>query len=391
MGEVYAGRYELVDLLGEGAAGAVWRVWDRRQRRFVAAKLLRQRDAEALLRFVREQSLRVVNPHVVPPIGWAAEDHDVLLTMDLVNGGTVAQLLQDYGGLPVAFAAQLIDQLLDALAAVHASGLVHRDVKPGNLLLEPTGDGPPFLRLGDFGVAVVLGRPRLTELGLIVGTPGYVAPEMWLGADPDPRQDLFAVGVVARQVLTGQRPPATGPLPMDTRPLGVPEELWEWVGRLTDHRPEQRPPTAADARAGLRSVMSAAAPHPDQRRIVVPDRVGPLPAGWLPSESTAAPVPAAGAPTQAGGPPTWSVQPPAPQFPSRAAAVPPATVALTRQHPPYLPSQPEQPYQPLPLPNGPEHAVTESHRRVGPWLLVRLAVALVLVVLAVFAFVQATR
>jgi serine/threonine protein kinase len=384
MGEVYAGRYELIDQLGEGATGSVWRVWDRRQRRFVAAKLLRQRDAEALLRFVREQSLRVVNPHVVPPIGWAAEDHDVLLTMDLVNGGTVAQLLHDYGALPVPFAVELIDQLLEALTAVHKSGLVHRDVKPGNLLLEPTGDGSPFLRLGDFGVAVVLGKPRLTQVGMVVGTPGYVAPEMWLGADPEPGQDLFAVGVVARQLLTGQRPPAAGPLPVDTRPLAVPEPLWHWVARLADHRPEQRPPTADAARAALHAAMSAAPPGGDQeqRRIVVPDRLGPLPAGWTPSQATSQPLGAAGTPTQVGGQPTWSME--APRRPPTAAP-PPAAVAISPvQHPAYHAVH----APPVTRPD-PGTGRSGLSGRFGPWLVVRLIVALLLVALAVVAFVLA--
>jgi len=417
MGEVYAGRYELIDLLGEGASGAVWRVWDRRQRRHVAAKLLRQRDAEGLLRFVREQSLRVVNPHVVPPIGWAAEDHDVLLTMDLVNGGTVAQLLEDYGALPVPFAAQLVDQLLDALAAVHETGLVHRDIKPGNLLLEPTGDGPPFLRLGDFGVATILGKPRLTDVGMVLGTPGYVAPEIWLGAEPDPRQDLFAVGVVARMLLTGQRPPATGPLPMDEHPANVPDPLWWWVRQLTDHRPDHRLPTAEHARAALRSAIShsgifdpaRAAQHPeDRRRIVVPDRVGPVPAGWRPTEpanqpdTAEPPTQVSGQPARAPRPaapdagPPWAA-PPAPPVPAPAgwppgpatvAAPPPAaTVAVTQVH------QPQAPYHPPDIPPAPSGlgsseggADRPAEPRFGARPILRLVVATVLVAAAVIAF-----
>lgn len=402
MGEVYAGRYELIDLLGEGAAGAVWRVWDRRQQRYVAAKLLRQRDAEGLLRFVREQSLRVVNPHVVPPIGWAAEDHDVLLTMDLVNGGSVAQLLEEYGAFPVPFAADLVDQLLDALAAVHDSALVHRDVKPGNLLLEPTGDGPPFLRLGDFGVATVLGKPRLTSVGLVLGTPGYMAPEIWLGADPDPQQDLFAVGVVARQLLTGERPPATGPLPMDHLPDNVPEPVWGWVRRLTDHRPEHRPPGAEAARTALRSAMSAAhaefAQHPDnRRRVVVPDRVGPVPAGWRPSEPMSQPVAGAGTPTQAIGQPPWPPPPAAPQHPApqgsaaTAAWSPGRTVAASSPGPATV-AAPPPPYQTphvSPAPSGTAASEGAPAGRFGPRPLLRLAVAVVLITLAVIAFLLA--
>ena len=217
MGERFAGRYELVDHLGEGGVGSVWRAWDARRGQYVAAKLLRQRDAGALLRFVREQSLRVVHPHVVAPTGWAAEDDDVLLTMDLVRGGSVAQLLGDYGRLPPDLVGALLDQLLDALDAVHRADLVHRDVKPANLLLEPTGTDRPFLRLADFGIAVLGSDPRLTGTGFVVGTAGYVAPEVLRGAQPDPRQDLWSVGTVGRQLLDG-RTPLPGPRPAHRGP-----------------------------------------------------------------------------------------------------------------------------------------------------------------------------
>lgn len=110
--------------------GSVWRAWDARRRCYVAAKLLRIADAGSVVRFVREQSLRVEHPHVVAPTSWAADDDKVLLTMDVVRGGSVAHLLGDYGPLPLPlpYVAVLVDQLLTALTAVHAHGIVHRDV-----------------------------------------------------------------------------------------------------------------------------------------------------------------------------------------------------------------------------------------------------------------------
>src|SRR5690348_9676418 len=135
MGEVFAGRYELVDPVGHGAVGAVWRAWDRRRRRYVAAKILQQSDAYALLRFVREQGVRIAHPHVLAPASWAADDDKVLFTMDLVKGGSLARLVADYGPLPPHYVCVLLDQLLAGLAAVHAEGVVHRDVKPANVLL----------------------------------------------------------------------------------------------------------------------------------------------------------------------------------------------------------------------------------------------------------------
>lgn len=244
-----AGRYVLLDQVGAGASGTVWRAWDKRERRYVAAKLLGRDGVVAdplhdplLLRFVREQGLRVRHPHVLSPTGWAAEDDRVVFTMQLVRGGTLEQLLAEHGRLPAAYVAVLLAQLLDALAAVHAAGVVHRDVKPANLLLEPTGDGRPHLLLGDFGVAT---RPaddlRLTTGPGWVGTDGYVAPEARIGAPPDARHDLYAAGVVATLALTGRRAgPPTGPL----APL---------LAGLTAEDPNRRPATADTALALLRA------------------------------------------------------------------------------------------------------------------------------------------
>lgn len=208
MGEVFAGRYELIDPIGRGGVGAVWRAWDARRRRYVAAKVLQQSDAHTLLRFVREQALRIDHPHVLAPASWAADDDKVLFTMDLVNGGSLAHLIGDYGPLSPRFVCTLLDQLLAGLTAVHAEGVVHRDIKPANILLEATGTGRPHLRLSDFGIAMRKGEPRLTEANYVVGTPGYFAPEQLLGAEPDFPADLFAVGLVALYLITGTKPDA---------------------------------------------------------------------------------------------------------------------------------------------------------------------------------------
>ena len=141
----------LLEEIGRGGHGVVHRALDLRTRRHVAAKVLRGSDPEALLRFVREQGHRVEHPHVLAPLGWAAEDDVALIAMELVLGGSVRDLLAARGPLPDGVLAPLLGQLLDALAAVHAQGLVHGDVKPSNLLLR--AGVRPHLLLADFGVA----------------------------------------------------------------------------------------------------------------------------------------------------------------------------------------------------------------------------------------------
>ncbi|MER5409913.1 protein kinase [Streptomyces sp. NPDC002769] len=290
MGEVFAGRYELVDPIGHGGVGAVWRAWDRRRRRYVAAKVLQQSDAHALLRFVREQALRIDHPHVLAPASWAADDDKVLFTMDLVAGGSLVHLVNDYGPLPPAFVCTLLDQLLAGLAAVHAERVVHRDIKPANVLLEATGTARPRLRLSDFGIAMRLGEPRLTETDYVVGTPGYFAPEQMMGAEPDFPADLFAVGLVALYLLEGAKPDAKALIEYFAEngtppaPQGIPEPLWQVVATLLQPDPQARFRTATGARKALASAAELLPePGPDDELVEVFDQVGPLPPGFTPT------------------------------------------------------------------------------------------------------------
>ncbi|MEU9285741.1 protein kinase [Streptomyces sp. NPDC048275] len=289
MGEVFAGRYELADPIGRGGVGAVWRAWDHRRRRYVAAKVLQQSDAHALLRFVREQALRIDHPHVLAPASWAADDDKVLFTMDLVAGGSLVHLVNDYGPLPPPFVCTLLDQLLAGVAAVHAEGVVHRDIKPANVLLEATGTARPRLRLSDFGIAMRLGEPRLTETNYVVGTPGYFAPEQMMGAEPDFPADLFAVGLVALYLLEGAKPDAKALIEYfaahgtPAAPQGIPEPLWQVVATLVQPDPHARFRTATGARKALASAAELLPePGPDDELVEVFDQLGPLPPGFGP-------------------------------------------------------------------------------------------------------------
>ncbi|WP_030259403.1 serine/threonine-protein kinase [Streptomyces violens] len=351
MGEVFAGRYELIDPIGRGGVGAVWRAWDQRRRRYVAAKVLQQSDAHTLLRFVREQALRIDHPHVVAPASWAANDDKVLFTMDLVNGGSLAHLVGDYGPLPPRYVCLLLDQVLSGLAAVHAEGVVHRDIKPANILLEATGTGRPHVRVSDFGISMRKGEPRLTEADYVVGTPGYFAPEQLLGAEPDFPADLFAVGLLALYLLTGNKPDSQALVDHFTQhgvpgaPEGVPEPLWQVLAGLLQPDPDARFKTANGARKAVLSAVELLPEETVEDEIVeVFDHIGPLPSGYGPDGPVGG---GRNGGAQGGGPIGAPRMPGTGSFPS-APPVPQEPPGPTPTPTP-LPAPGAQPYAPPPV------------------------------------------
>ncbi|MEU2788646.1 serine/threonine-protein kinase [Streptomyces sp. NPDC007100] len=364
MGEVFAGRYELIDPIGRGGVGAVWRAWDQRRRRYVAAKVLQQSDAHTLLRFVREQAVRIDHPHVLAPASWAADDDKVLFTMDLVHGGSLAHLVGDYGPLPPRLACVLLDQLLSGLTAVHAEGIVHRDIKPANVLLESTGTGRPHVRLSDFGIAMRKGEPRLTDVNYVVGTPGYFAPEQMLGAEPDFPGDLFAVGLVAVYLLTGSKPDSQGLIEHFAQhgtpeaPEDVAEPLWQVLASLLQPDPALRFKTAAGARKALLAAAELL-PEPTVEDDIVEvfDHIGPLPAGYGPDgplhpkgAEPKGPPPPDTPPTPDTPPPLHSsLTPDAPVTPN-VPATPNASATSSAPVPPVPPTPPPVPATPPPAP-----------------------------------------
>ncbi|MCX5178229.1 serine/threonine-protein kinase [Streptomyces virginiae] len=373
MGEVFAGRYELIDPIGRGGAGAVWRAWDHRRRRYVAAKVLLQSDAHTLLRFVREQALRIDHPHVLAPASWAADDDKVLFTMDLIGGGSLGHVIGDYGPLPPRFVCALLDQLLSGLAAVHAEGVVHRDIKPANILMEATGTGRPHLRLSDFGISMRKGEPRLTETDHVVGTPGYFAPEQLLGAEPDFPADLFAVGLVALYLLQGRKPDSQALVEhflahgTPGAPEGVPAPLWDVIAGLLQPDPQSRFRTATGARKALaEAVELLPPPAPDEEPVEVFDQLGPLPPGFGPQgplSAAAAPPrePAAEAATP--GPSASVTVPAEPVRPDPRGTARTAATASSAPTTPY-PAAPAAPVPAAPVPAAP--AVPAQAPGYGP-------------------------
>ncbi|MGO3502067.1 protein kinase domain-containing protein [Brachybacterium tyrofermentans] len=249
MSDVIAGRIELLDPLARGASGSLWRAVDRRYGAICAAKVMRQRDGAEVLRFVREQTVGTAqglgaHPHLLPPYTWVAEDDTVVLVMPLVHGGTLAGALDDNGPLSPSLVAQLLRQLLDALAAMHTSQWVHRDVKPANLLLDATGTGAPHLLLADFGIALHVSDVRLTETGFVHGTPGFMAPEILAGGGTSAAQDVWAAAACALEALA-PRPPRARP-----EPSAAPTRVSDALAGSAD-------PAAAPLGELLRSMLTA--------------------------------------------------------------------------------------------------------------------------------------
>jgi serine/threonine-protein kinase len=237
------------------------------------------------VRFVRELGYRISHPHVVAPLGWVGEDDRVLFTMELVDGGSVATLLGDYGRLPSEWTAVLLDQLLSALEACMPPESCTGTSSQGTSCSRDR-QGAPACLLGDFGIAAPVSGPRLTSQSIVLGTLGYLAPEQLRGAAPEARQDLFAAGAVAAELLTGRRDALWGGESAHADatsdvPDGVPAGLWSVVRGLTAQAPADRYPSAAAARAALAAsgcVPAAGAPLADDGlEIEVLRQVAPLP------------------------------------------------------------------------------------------------------------------
>jgi eukaryotic-like serine/threonine-protein kinase len=264
--------------LGRGGMGRVFRARDERLGRAVAVKVLRPESAanpDFRARFAREARLlaQLEHPGIVAVHDFGTTpDGEAYLVMQLVSGGSIADRLP----LPIADALAIAVELCRALAYAHARGIVHRDIKPENVLLGDDGRA----RLSDFGIArLVDPTPEdapLTRPSMVLGTPGYMAPEARAGARPDPRMDVYAVGALLRHMLTGRHPDAGGGAPAagaaDAAP--VPPPLAAVIARATAIDPARRTPDAhalgdelAAFAAQFKSAPRAAFALPPEERV----------------------------------------------------------------------------------------------------------------------------
>ncbi len=202
--ELLAGRYELGPTLGRGGMGEVRSAVDHRLSRTVAVKLLHQGvDPSARQRFEDEAmaAAQLVHPNVVGVFDTGEHDGVAYIVMERLPGRTLADEIAT-GPLPIARVRAVADQVLRALEAAHDAGIIHRDIKPGNVLL--TDDGTA--KVADFGIAKMEEGNDHTATGMVIGTPSYLAPERILGQPATAQSDVYAVGVVLHEALTGDRP-----------------------------------------------------------------------------------------------------------------------------------------------------------------------------------------
>ena len=289
--------YLLHDPIGRGAMGEVYAGTARESGTPVAVKVLKPElvsDPEVVARFLRERSVltSITHPNVVHVIDLVAEGGTLAIVMELIRGQDLRHMLRQRHTLPPAEAVRLIRQVLDGVAAVHAAGIIHRDVKPENLLVD-TFRELPWLKLTDFGVARLSYGASLTNLTSVIGTPEYMAPELAEHESATPAADLYSAGIVLYEMLCGRTPFAGGhPLAVLRRhadqpppPIpGIPSALQDYLGLLLAKDPRSRPKAATEAAAALAPLESSLASLPAPPPMQAPGH-GVTPASAIPGGS----------------------------------------------------------------------------------------------------------
>jgi len=271
-GHIFARRYEIRGVLGMGGMGVVYRAWDAELGEAVAIKTLKaealQAEPAALERFKQEIRLarKITHRNVVRTHDLGEVDGLYFITMEFVEGQSLKHLIQTRGSLPVGVVLTVGKQLCRALEVAHEQGVIHRDIKPQNLIVEPSGT----LKVMDFGIARLAKRTEgMTQAGMAVGTPEYMAPEQLLGQDVDFRVDLYATGAVLFESLTGRTPfVADTPVTLIAKQLeetppspqslnaDVPDALGALVLRALSKKAGDRPQSATEMYAALDAIAA---------------------------------------------------------------------------------------------------------------------------------------
>jgi eukaryotic-like serine/threonine-protein kinase len=266
-----SGRYETGDRLGSGGMSNVYKATDRILERTVAVKILAEHlsdDDRFVARFRREALAvaRLIHPNIVQVYDSGVDDGRHYIVMEYVAGRSGAQLLQRHGPIDAETAAEIGIQACAGLDYAHRRGIIHRDVKPGNLMITggPVGSGDTVVKLTDFGIARAIEQTRITQVGSVVGTAAYLSPEQVRGDEATPATDVYALGVVLYQFLTGRLPYEGSslaelavrqqnetPLPPSTYNPEVPQPLGAAVLRALEGDTSRRYASADEFATGL--------------------------------------------------------------------------------------------------------------------------------------------
>ncbi|KAA9357389.1 serine/threonine-protein kinase [Larkinella humicola] len=275
--------YRIESLLGEGGMGTVYQATDTLLQRLVAVKMLHPHlvsQTSFMERFRNEALIlaRLNHPNIAVVYNFLQDNADYFMAMEYVEGDSLEALIRKAGALSPAIAAEVVRQGLEGMAHAHRKGILHRDIKPANLMLTPEGT----IKLMDFGIARVSGEQRLTQANRLVGTLEYMAPELIEGQEPSPASDLYAMGVLLYELLSGKLPFASRtdyelmqaivrekPIPLRKLDGQIPKELEAVVQKVLDKNPAKR---FADAKAFQKALQPfyASAPVLDPAHIMPP-------------------------------------------------------------------------------------------------------------------------
>ena len=299
-GRVVAG-YRLEEQVGTGGMAVVFRAIDERLGRRVALKLLAPDlalDAQFRARFTRElrASIAVEHPHIIPVHAAGEADGILYIAMRLVSGGDLRSLIRRTGPVAPERAATIISAIASALDAAHAAGLVHRDVKPANILLDSAHGLPDHVYLSDFGLAKhLVSATSITQPGQFLGTPDYAAPEQITGRAVDGRADQYALAGVAVALLTGRPPYARGsqmsvlwahvsepPPALHTVRPQLPPMVDQVIARAMAKAPDGRYPSCGEFAAGLQDALTEGTGERSRAGTVTVTALSPSPGASTP-------------------------------------------------------------------------------------------------------------
>ena len=266
------GNYKIVEKIGEGGMGAVYRGLDTMLEREVAIKMLRPELAsqpEVLERFRSEAVTlaRLNHPNIATLYSFMRDGNDFFMVMEFVRGQTIDELIRRFGAMLVERAVPLFCLALDGIDHAHRMGIIHRDIKPANVMLTDAGS----IKVMDFGIARVLGSARMTRQGNIVGTIEYMSPEAVRGLEVDARSDVYSLGILLYEMLTGRVPfdstsefemmkmqVEQAPQPPRTFTANIPLDVEQAIMRALAKKPEARFQTAGEFRAVLLGALGKA-------------------------------------------------------------------------------------------------------------------------------------